>query len=242
MPKSSVDAVIIEQPVLDTVTDNFGVVIDFGGQGGEHTISGTPHGDWLVGGFQNDTLLGGEGNDTLIGEGGDDVIFGEDGDDTLYGVDGVDVLDGGKGNDFISGGSGRDILLGGAGNDTLRGDSGDDMLVGAEGTDMMYGGKGADVFVFHSVADSSTDSPDQIMDFEDGFDTINFMPIDANETMEGDQDFVEAHGEFTGAGQYLIQLDPDGYTRISLNTDNDLSTIESTIYVHGQITADDIWG
>ena len=204
----------IDQPASGILIDHKGIVIDVMGDGSNYELVGTNYADTLVGGGGADTLYGGDGDDFLSPEDGDDVVIAGDGNDFAFGSEGRDVLDGGNGNDTLIGGAGDDVLIGGAGNDTLDGGWGDDVLIGGTGTDILRGGRGADVFQFSTIADSTNDSPDQIMDFQHGLDRIVLMNIDANDTMAGEQSFVQAIGKFTGAGQYLIEIDPDGYTRI----------------------------
>ena len=71
-------------------------------------VTGSTHGDVLVGsagvnlldGFDgNDSIYGLAGNDILYGGWGNDYLSGGDGDDFVYGSDGVDLQDGGLGTD-----------------------------------------------------------------------------------------------------------------------------------------------
>ncbi|QBF33582.1 serine hydrolase [Thalassococcus sp. S3] len=110
--------------------------------------------------FADNQLIGQDGSDRLAAGKGNDKLSGGAGDDMLYGRAGDDVLKGGTGQDVLRGGAGNDLLRGGSGADNLGGGSGDDTLFGAEGAD-----------TFRFVAG---DGHDQIRDFEDGLDRLDF--------------------------------------------------------------------
>jgi D-alanyl-D-alanine carboxypeptidase len=95
------------------------------------------------------------------------------------------------GNDRLAGGSGNDRLIGGEGNDVLNGRDGRDTLRGGTGRDVMWGGDDGDRFVFTSIIDSGTtkSSRDLIRDFDEAEDRISLYSIDANTSLEGNQDF-----------------------------------------------------
>ncbi|RYG89925.1 calcium-binding protein [Loktanella sp. IMCC34160] len=92
------------------------------------------------------------GDDTLYGGDHDDWLFGVGGNDTLYGGQDQDSLVGGSGADALFGGEGRDVLSGGSDDDTLSGDAGDDHLIGGAGADVIDGGDGWDAVYFESDA------------------------------------------------------------------------------------------
>jgi Ca2+-binding RTX toxin-like protein len=135
-------------------------------------VTGSAHGDTLVGneldneliGLGGDNVLAGNGgsdvltalggNDTLDGGEGDDALSAGDGNDVLIGGGGKDVLDGGSGNDTLNAGAGDDQLLGGDGGGTLDGGDGNDLIVGGGGADTMLGGEGADVLDGHGGGDT----------------------------------------------------------------------------------------
>ncbi|MCH8863210.1 MAG: hypothetical protein IID51_11945 [Proteobacteria bacterium] len=81
-------------------------------------LSGSIHGDVLIGNGGDNILSGNAGEDLLWARGGDDTLYGGDGDDRLAGLAGDDVLNGDAGNDFLEGGTGADSLDGGSGVDT----------------------------------------------------------------------------------------------------------------------------
>ncbi|WP_159096979.1 calcium-binding protein [Pseudovibrio sp. Alg231-02] len=67
-------------------------------------VSGSDHGD---------VILGNEANNVLKGYNGSDILFGQKGDD---------YLDGGNGNDYLEGGYGNDVLRGGPASDSAAKD------------------------------------------------------------------------------------------------------------------------
>ncbi|KZK96134.1 Serralysin precursor [Pseudovibrio sp. Ad5] len=67
-------------------------------------------------------------------------------------------------------GSGNDTLIGNFADNALYGNAGHDRLEGGFGNDMLSGGSGNDRFVF-----DTNWGADEIIDFEDGFDLIEFI-------------------------------------------------------------------
>lgn len=104
-------------------------------------------------------------NDAILGGQEDDVISGTEEGETIYG---------GNGNDNISGDKGDDIIYG---NDVINGHEGDDYISGGKGDDNLSGGSGKDVFLYYQIDDSMFDSPDKIIDFETGSDTIDISAL-----------------------------------------------------------------
>lgn len=149
------------------------------GKSGNDTIDGGTDDDILLGGNGADVLLGNVGADDLSGQGAADMLDGGDNNDTLKGGADEDTLLGGAGDDSLlgqaardtlNGGADNDVLNGGKANDVLRGGTGDDTLLGATGNDNLYGGAGLDIFQFRA----GHGTLDQIFDFEDGTDLIEF--------------------------------------------------------------------
>ncbi|MEP4884870.1 MAG: hypothetical protein ABJ215_00740, partial [Alphaproteobacteria bacterium] len=107
---------------MDTVSydeSSGGVAVDLA-HGGNH---GDAAGDL----FTNvENISGSAHGDSLVGDGGANAISGNDGADWLNGASGDDVLRGDGGNDSLFGGVGDDVLFGGAGSDTLNGAGGYD--------------------------------------------------------------------------------------------------------------------
>jgi serralysin len=81
-------------------------------------------------------------------------------------------------------------LFGGAAADTLKGGALADTLHGNLGADSLTGNGGADTFLYHTTAESTTGSVDQILDFAHGSDKLDLAKIDANTLVGGDQAFT----------------------------------------------------
>ena len=192
----------------------------------------------LAGSNHDDSLFGDNGANVLRGFGGDDVLLGFGGPDKLYG----DSRASPSGNDSLNGGGGNDILYGGMGADTLA------------------GGADADTFVFEHAEDSpglnaSGDidlaNTDVILDFNwwQG-DRIDVQQIDANKTIDGNQDFsfIGEHntvGGFTAPGQ-VAYFNYGGDTYLIFNTDTVYHTESNTdfefaIKVAGVQTPNAFW-
>jgi Ca2+-binding RTX toxin-like protein len=161
--------------------------------------------DKLIGGSGNDQLDGGSGSDIVIGLSGEDELEGSDGNDFLYGGRDNDIVSGDQGNDVVRGnlgndqvygnegsdriygGGSNDQLFGGDGRDFLLGENGNDVLDGGTGNDNMTGGAGRDMFIF-----ATGGGFDQILDFEDGLDSINLF--DTGVSSFGDLNISAAGG------------------------------------------------
>ena len=135
-------------------------------------LTGSLHGDTLVGNYANNVLEGGGGNDILKGGGGADTLNGGSGIDSanysgsyeavsvsLYhdvagggyaegdDLNGIENLTGSAYNDWLWGDDGVNVIYGMAGNDLLKGYGGADTLWGGEGNDDLNGGTGADTMI-----------------------------------------------------------------------------------------------
>lgn len=225
--------VVIERPGAgaDTIESNISYALPDNVEilrlTGRENIDGTGNElDNRIQGNRGDNVIdGGAGNDTLAGGNGNDVLIGGIGADRLTGGAGDDWLIGGAGSDTLQGSQGNDTLEGGAGADTLNGGGGNDVLIGGAGADRLIGGNGADVFVFRDVSESGATATtrDIIADFSRAQgDRIDLSLIDADSTLEGDQDFAFIGASaFTGTagelnvtrlapGAQLVQGDVDG--------------------------------
>jgi Ca2+-binding RTX toxin-like protein len=129
-------------------------------------LSGTFHGDVLIGNASNNWLYGGGGNDILRGDGGNDLIQGGAGNDTVDGGLGTDTatyIDHG-GNVRVTLRSGLcaghinlecdsvllgtvENVIGGSGSDQLYGDDGPNVLLGGSGNDELVGFGGNDTLI-----------------------------------------------------------------------------------------------
>ena len=108
---------------------------------------------------------GGDGDDIVYASRDDTVesLVGGDGDDRLFAMsegDNGDVLDGGDGNDMLFSSGGDDFMTGGDGNDRFVYDDVDDGFAVADNT---------------AFSDVNSPSPDVIVDFESGADTVAFL-------------------------------------------------------------------
>jgi Ca2+-binding RTX toxin-like protein len=147
-------------------------------------------------------------------------------------TNGTFTVFGGAGNDIIVTSQLNDTLVGGAGNDQLFGQGGNDWMEGGLGADQLRGGFGSDLFVYKSVAESTTGSVDHIIDFEDQTDLIKLDLIDANTNLAGDQAFnfigenafSHTAGELriTGAGAHWFvegDINGDGIADLVIQVD-----------------------
>lgn len=213
------------------------VIFLMGGNGPDN-LRGGPGDDTLDGGNGPDQLRGYGGNDWLIGGNGPDRLWGDEGDDTLDGGDGDDLGYGGEGNDNLIGENGNDSLEGGNRDDTLEGGGGNDTLQGGNGRDDLIGGAGADVFRFVEVQDSSVATYDKITDFEGAGDAagdlIDLRVIDANEIVEGNEEFTFTGTTPGGAGTVWTE-GVGAETWLRINTDSD-DEAEMTIRIDDGVT------
>ncbi|MBB2670972.1 UNVERIFIED_ORG: VCBS repeat-containing protein [Rhizobium esperanzae] len=174
------------------------------------------------------------GIDTKVGNAADNTISGGNSGDTLYGQAGNDTLNGNNGVDKLYGQAGNDILIGSQGLDTLYGGSGNDTLNGSGEQDDLWGGSGNDTFVFTSVGDSTSVSPDTIRDFHHGFDKIDVSGLDAytvNPSIPGDQAFAWGGTTVTAHGAWYTES--GGNTILHFDTNGDANTDETTIVLTG---------
>ncbi len=202
-----------------------GAGLRLGGNELDNRIRGGAGADVLSGGDGNDVLDGQAGADTLIGGRGDDTYHVDRSADVIVEAagEGIDTvltsasftLQSGveienlfgradsltlRGNEFgnkITAEAGVNVLDGAGGNDTLSGGSGADTLIGGAGKDVLIGGVGVDLFVFQTLADSTTTTADVIRDFAVGVDRIDLSMIDANAGAAGNQGF-----SFLGSGAF----------------------------------------
>lgn len=189
---------------------------------------------WELGdNFENLTLLGAE---KINGTGNDAV-------NTLMGNEQANSLSGLDGNDKLYGAGGNDRLNGDAGNDQLDGGSGNDFIYGGTGQDKLTGGSGDDYFGFRP-GESTTKSPDHILDFKHGEDKIGLPDIDADTTKSGNQSFhfVGNHAFSGDAGELrfekhghdtLVQGDMNGdkHADFAVMLDDFTQTLTSTDFV-----------
>ena len=216
------------------------------GGGGVDTLKGLGGADIIDGGTGADTMYGGDGYDIFIVDDAGDVVteaIGEGFDMVQTGVSyslaagsevevlyadpattaAIDLI-GNEFDNFVTGNDAVNIIGGGYGKDTLRGNA------------------GGDVFIWSYVDEIglSNFDPDIVTDYSSAQgDVLHFTNIDADETVDGNQDFTFiGTAAFTAPGQ--INWFTNGTdTFIQLNTNADL-TVDGTIQLNGVLSGDSV--
>jgi hypothetical protein len=131
---------------------------------------------------------------------------------TVNGTAGNDVLKLGNAANTVNTGDGNNIVQGGSLVDTITGGSLIDKLAGNGGADVLTGGAGGDIFKYRNATDSGLGTAaDTITDFSIGEDKLNFVKIDANAGLAGDQAFsFVGTGVFSGGGVGSIRYQNSG--------------------------------
>jgi trimeric autotransporter adhesin len=176
------------------------------------TLTGNAGANTLVGGAGADSLKGGLGNDTYeVKEAGDVVVENAaEGTDTVWAYVNY-TLSANVENLVFSNAVGNMTGTGNTLNNLMIGSNGNDTLTGGVGADTLTGGAGADTFVLTALADSGVAAGlrDVITDFVSGTDKIQFMAIDANTNVAGDQAFTmintSAFSNVAGQLRYFVQ-------------------------------------
>jgi Ca2+-binding RTX toxin-like protein len=237
---------------------------------GIENLTGSGSADDLIGDGNVNTLVGGGGDDGLKGAGGADTLDGGKGIDTAeYGdsfegvlvnlkngqghwgsaegdtLKNVENLSGSAFDDSLWGNDESNMLKGGGGADNLYGGGSYDTLEGGMGADYLTGGAGGDSFVWKSI--NETDAyQSSAMDFISDFnwaqgDEINLLAIDANEAVDGVQEFdFIGSAEFSAPGQ-IRYFNIGNNTYIVLNTDDNPNDNEAAIHVAGLQTPNEVW-
>jgi autotransporter-associated beta strand protein len=155
---------------------------------------------------------------------------------TINGTGGTDIMKLGFARNFVSLGSGADQIQGGDYSDNIDGGDGNDKIAGNGGLDIMTGGAGNDVFKFRKASDSGlidlvtmNSNADVITDFTLGQDRLNFVNIDANAALAGDQAFA-----FIGTAGFHAS----GSGEIRYFTSSFLNVMVVEVDVDGNGTAD----
>ena len=187
-------------------------------------VTGSDHGDYIVGNTGANILNGGAGSDVLNGMGGDDLLNGGTGVDRLVGGDGIDTITyagaaaaveiyldsqvtwDGTSTDFLesienaTGSDHADYLSGTAGANVLNGGGGGDVVVGGGGDDFLYGMAGDDALNGGTGVDRLFGG--------DGIDTVTYagsataveIYLDSQVTWDGTStDFLESIENATGS-------------------------------------------
>ena len=232
------------------------------GMDGNDMLKGFGGGDVLRGGNGNDTLEGMDGPDVLRGDGGNDTLDGGAASDTMIRGVGNDIYIVDAGGDVVAEvvGQGFDQvrtsvsyslapgsevevletidptaataidLVGNEHHNTITGNNGANVIVGGLGIDTLRGNGGGDAFLWSSIAEVGSDD---VVDYSSAQgDVLHFTNIDADDTLNGNQDFTFiGTAAFTAPGQ--INWFTNGTdTFIQLNTDADLAA-EGTIQLMG---------
>ena len=116
-------------------------------------VTGSAHGDTIIGNGEANVLMGLAGDDSLAGGGGNDTLIGGAGSDTFQGGDGDDLIRAGAG-DVVDGGAGSDMLVS---EDEYLDVTSSTAITGIERIDLTGVGKelavGGDAILSNGVAD-----------------------------------------------------------------------------------------
>jgi Ca2+-binding RTX toxin-like protein len=239
------------------------------GMDGNDTLKGYGGADSLDGGNGNDTLRGMDGPDLLRGNSGNDTLDGGAASDTMIGGFGNDVYIVDAGADAVAEvvGQGFDRvqtsvsytlapgsevevlettdptaataidLVGNDHHNTITGNDGVNVIVGGLGIDTLRGNGGADGFLWSSIAEVGSDA---VVDYSSAEgDVLHFTNIDADETLNGNQDFT-----FIGTAAFTAPGQINWFTNITdtfiqLNTDADPAA-EGVIQLHTAPSGDSV--
>ncbi|MBN4066246.1 tandem-95 repeat protein [Ahrensia sp. AH-315-G08] len=146
------------------------------------------------------------------------------------------VLTGTIGNDgdpLLTGGILNDVIFGLDGDDALIGGLGNDVLIGGGGGDTLTGGGGTDEFVLGDFLGS----PDSIVDYEVGIDTINVEAIISGMFNPATDIFAEANGSVTSlfVQNQLVATMPSDLSGQNLEViyDSSLAAAQVTVSLGG---------
>ena len=237
------------------------------GGDGKDRLYGEAGDDWLNGGDGADVMDGGSGGDVMIGGTGDDIYQIDTSADMVTEAIGEGTFDRAQTSVSYALAAGSEVevletsnsagaqnldLVGNEFGNIIVGNDGQNTIVGGLGLDTMTGRGGGDVFVWTSTAETrqAADQADVVMDFNrTAGDLLAVNPIDANQTVAGDQAFTFVgvvdftSQQFTGAGQIgYFTTATDTY--ILLNTRVDAGPVdyeEATIRLAGVHTPDASW-
>jgi Ca2+-binding RTX toxin-like protein len=213
------------------------------GGGGADTLKGLGGADILDGGTGADWMLGDEGYDIYIVDDFGDVVTEEIG-------EGFDQVQTGVSYSLAAGSEVEVLyadpattttainLTGNELDNILAGNDGINVIVGGLGLDTLWGHGGGDAFLWSSVDEIGLLSPDVVADYSSAQgDVLHFSNIDADETVDGDQNFsFIGPAALTAPGQ--INWFSNGTdTIIQLNTNADPAA-DGVILLSGVPTGD----
>jgi Ca2+-binding RTX toxin-like protein len=128
-------------------------------------------------------------------------------------------------------------LVGNDHHNTITGNDGVNVIVGGLGIDTLRGNGGADGFLWSSIAEVGSDA---VVDYSSAEgDVLHFTNIDADETLNGNQDFT-----FIGTAAFTAPGQINWFTNITdtfiqLNTDADPAA-EGVIQLHTAPSGDSV--
>ena len=239
------------------------------GMDGNDTVKGFGGSDSIRGGNGNDALYGMDGADVLRGDSGNDTLDGGAASDTMIGGVGNDIYIVDAFNDVVAEvvGQGFDRvqtsvsyslapgsevevlettdptavtaidLVGNEHNNTITGNDGVNVIVGGLGIDTLRGNGGGDGFLWSSIAEVGSDD---VVDYSSAEgDVLHFTNIDADDTLNGNQDFT-----FIGTAAFTAPGQINWFTNITdtfiqLNTDADPAA-EGIIQLHTAPSGDSV--
>lgn len=130
----------------------------------------------------------------------------------VNGTAGSDIFKPGDVSHTINAGDGSDQIKGSDFVDFINGEGGVDKINGEGGADMLTGGAGADVFKYAAISDSTAGAgADKVTDYEVGIDRINFVDIDTDAVLAGDQAFnFIGNAAFSASGAAQVRYGNSG--------------------------------
>lgn len=223
-------------PNVENLTYTGTSAVKLTGNAADNRLEGSSGKDTIDGGVGADTMVGGSGSDTYVVDNvGDKIIEASGGGTdlakasvtftldpyveklTLTGTASIDgtgnelanTITGNTAANNLYGLAGDDIIYGLAGNDYLYGGDGKDVLRGGAGADVLIGGNNGDKFDWDSAADVGLGAGrDQVLDFTQGSDRLDFTGIDAK-SASGTNDaftFIGANAFSGAAGQLRAEV------------------------------------
>ncbi len=144
---------------------------------------------------------------------------------TVNGTTGIDIIKGPLTAAMtVSGGDGADQIRTGNLADTIDGGAGNDKIMGLGGADILTGGAGSDQFRYLFATDSGLGSAaDQILDFINGSDKLDFRVLDADPNTAGRQalTFIGSAAFATDGSAQVRYVDAGADTRVEVDLNGD---------------------
>jgi Ca2+-binding RTX toxin-like protein len=144
---------------------------------------------------------------------------------TVNGTTGTDVIKGPLTAAMtVSAGDGADQIRTGNLADTIDSGAGNDKIMGLGGADMLTGGAGADQFRYLFATDSGLGTgADQILDFSNGSDKLDFRVLDADPALSGRQalTFIGSAAFASDGSAQVRYADVGADTRVEIDLNGD---------------------